>query len=213
MKTSDLIALLGNNVEPVDRNRLARVMAVAIPASAALALGAMIFLFGVRTDLASSAAIMVALKIFFTAGIVILTSVYLLRIARPGGDRKTSFRTIAVPFIGIALLAAISLGLAPETSWHGMTFGNHWQECFISIPIIAVIPFSILILALRYAGAPTDLVRAGAFAGLVAGAISATGYALHCSDDSVAFIALWYGGTIGLCALVGAYLGPRLLRW
>jgi hypothetical protein len=58
-----------------------------------------------------------------------------------------------------------------------------------------------------------DLTRTGAFVGLVAGGISATGYALHCTSDSLPFIALWYGGTIALCTLAGAALGPRLLRW
>jgi len=61
--------------------------------------------------------------------------------------------------------------------------------------------------------APTDLARAGALAGLVAGGVSATAYALHCTDDSLPFVALWYGGTIALCTIAGAALGPRLLRW
>jgi len=52
-----------------------------------------------------------------------------------------------------------------------------------------------------------------AFAGLVAGGISAVAYALHCTDDSLPFVALWYGGTIVVCTLAGAALGPRLLRW
>jgi hypothetical protein len=43
--------------------------------------------------------------------------------------------------------------------------------------------------------------------------MSAAGYALHCTDDSLPFIALWYGGAIVMCTLAGAVLGPRLLRW
>jgi hypothetical protein len=46
-----------------------------------------------------------------------------------------------------------------------------------------------------------------------AGAVSATGYALHCVDDSLPFVALWYGGTIAICTLAGALVGPRLRRW
>ena len=82
----------------------------------------------------------------------------------------------------------------------------------ISIPLIAVVPFSVIIWAVRQM-APTDLARTGAFAGLVAGCLSATGYALHCADDSVPFFAVWYGGTIALCAYAGWKLGPKLLRW
>lgn len=37
-------------------------------------------------------------------------------------------------------------------------------------------------------------------------------YALHCTEDSLPFVAVWCGGTIALCALAGAALGPRLLR-
>lgn len=43
--------------------------------------------------------------------------------------------------------------------------------------------------------------------------MSAIDYTLHCTDDSLPFIAMWYGGTIALCALAGAVLSPRLLRW
>jgi hypothetical protein len=69
-----------------------------------------------------------------------------------------------------------------------------------------------LIWALRRA-APTNLKRAGAIAGVVAGALGAAVYAFHCHDDSVPFIAIWYGAPIALFAFVGATLGPRLLRW
>ncbi|MGY4290817.1 hypothetical protein ACVWXO_010083 [Bradyrhizobium sp. LM2.7] len=93
-----------------------------------------------------------------------------------------------------------------------MVLGNEWAECLVSIPLIAIVPFAVVIWAIRRA-APTDLVRAGAFAGLVAGSISAMAYALHCTDDSLPFVTVWYGGTIALCTLAGALLGPRLLRW
>ena len=73
---------------------------------------------------------------------------------------------------------------------------SHWSP--------RIMPFAVIIWAVRQA-MPTDLRRAGALAGLVAGALSATGYALHCVDDSVPFIALWYGGTIALCTLVRGF--------
>lgn len=90
--------------------------------------------------------------------------------------------------------------------------GDRWLECLISVPIIAIAPFVLIVWAVRRM-APTDLVRAGALSGLLAGGISATAYALHFTDDSLPFVALWYGGTIVLCTLAGAMLGPRLLRW
>jgi hypothetical protein len=120
--------------------------------------------------------------------------------------------TTCEQFLVIVSLAAISLGTAPRAHWDRMIVGDEWLECLLSIPIIAIVPFAGSIWAVRK-GAPTNLVRAGAFAGLVAGGVSAMAYALHCTDDSLPFIAVWYGGTIVLCTLPGPALGPRLLRW
>lgn len=107
----------------------------------------------------------------------------------------------------------LSLAYAPSTHWEAMIVGDMWLECLVSIPIIAIVPFAVIVWTVRRLAAPTDLARTGAFAGLAAGGVSAMGYALHCMDDSLPFIALWYGGTIILCTVAGALLGPRLLRW
>ena len=152
------------------------------------------------------------MKLAFAFGIVGLALVYLTKLARPGGERKTPSFLVIMPFLVIVVLAAISLALAPSSHWEKMIVGDQWLECLISIPIIAIVPFAISMWVVRRA-APTDLARAGAFAGLAAGGVSAMAYALHCTDDLLPFIAVWYGGTIVLCTLAGAALGPRLLRW
>jgi hypothetical protein len=213
MKTEDLITMLATNVESVDHRQLKRTVGVAIMVGAAVALGAMLLLFGVRADLnATGAVLFLLLKLAFMVALLVPASVYLLRLARPGGERRTPMAVVAAPFIAIILLAAISLAFAPTTHWDDMIVGDRWLECFLSIPIIAIAPFATIIWALRRA-APTEPVRAGALGGLIAGAASATGYALHCMDDSLPFVALWYGGTIAICTAAGALLGPRLLRW
>jgi len=213
MKTDDLIALLSTNPEPVDRNSVTRTLFLALAAGIAVALGIAFLGLGVRSDLtATRALIFLAVKLAFAFGIVGLALLYLTRLARPGGERKLSPLIVAFPFLFLAFLAAISLGSAPRAHWNKMIVGDEWLECVLSIPIIAIVPFAVSIWAVRK-GAPTNLVRAGAFAGLIAGGMSAIGYALHCTDDSLPFIAVWYGGTIVLCTLAGAVLGPRLLRW
>ncbi len=213
MKTDDLVALLSTNLEPVDRNAVVRTLCVAIAAGSIVALGSAFVGLGFRADLTTTRAlIFLAAKLAFAIGIVGLALVYLTRLARPGGERKISPFLVAVPFLLTVVLAAISLGSAPRSHWDRMIVGDQWLECLVSIPIIAIVPFAASIWAMRK-GAPTNLVRAGAFAGLIAGGVSAMGYALHCTDDSLPFIAVWYGGTIVLCTLAGAALGPRLLRW
>jgi hypothetical protein len=213
MKTDDLVALLSTNPEPVDRRSVARTLYVALAAGLIVSLGLTLVGLGVRSDLMTARAFaFLLLKLAFTVGIVGVASIYLTRLARPGGERKTRSFLIALPFLGIVVLAAISLGLAPSSHWDKMIVGDEWLECLLSIPIIAIVPFSISIWAVRRA-APTNLARTGAFAGLLAGGVSAMAYALHCTDDSLPFVAVWYGGTIVLCTLAGAAMGPRLLRW
>lgn len=213
MKTDELIAALSTNVEPVNRRLVGRSVGVALAVGIVVAIGIMFIALGVREDLTTPrAVIFLFLKLAFAIGTVGAASVYLMRLARPGGERRVSSGLAALPFMAILLLAGVSLGQAPSSHWDKIVMGNDWLECLISIPIIAVLPFAVVIWAVRQA-APTNLVRTGAFSGQVAGGVSAIGYALHCTDDSLHFIALWYGSTIVLCTLAGAILGPRLLRW
>ena len=213
MKTEDLISMLGTNVEPVDHRRGGRNIGVAVATGAATAVVTVFFVFGPRTGLTTVATLVPALlKVAVTFIILVPASIYLIRLTRPGGERKSSVALVALPFIAVMLLAALSLQFAPSSHWNGKSFGDEWLECLISIPLIAIVPFSVIIWAVRQM-APTDLARTGAFAGLVAGCLSATGYALHCAEDSVPFFTLWYGGTLALCTFAGWKLGPKLLRW
>jgi hypothetical protein len=213
MKTDELVTLLSTNLEPVDRRSIARTLCVALAAGSIVALGLSLAGLGMRSDLTTvHAFIFLLIKLAFAFGIVGLALVYLTKLARPGGERKTPSLPVIIPFLAIVVLAGISLALAPNSHWEKMIAGDQWLECLISIPIIAIVPFAISMWVVRRA-APTDLARAGAFAGLAAGGVSAMAYALHCTDDSLPFIAVWYGGTIVLCTLAGVILGPRLLRW
>src|SRR5260370_39488151 len=213
MKADDLVARLTAHIEPVNRRLVSRTVYIALAAGTVVALGIMLVGLGVRPDLMTARALaFLLLKLAFAVGIVGVASIYLTRLARPGGERRTLSISAVVPFAAIVLLAAISLGLAPSSHWNKMVMGDEWLECLLSIPIIAIVPFAVIIAAVRRA-APTNLVRTGAVAGLIAGGVSAIAYPLHCTDDSLPFVAVSYRGTIGLCTLAGAVSGPRLLRW
>ncbi|WP_345822982.1 DUF1109 domain-containing protein (plasmid) [Methylobacterium fujisawaense] len=214
MRTNELIELLSTNVEPTDQHRLKRGLGLAAALGAVAALCVALLSLGVRSDLHQPGVLgFLLLKVAFGAGIVLLAGWMLAKVGRPGGESRIRVWVTAGPFLGIIMLAALSLTSAPSSHWNRMLVGHMWLECLVSIPIIAVVPFAILVWAVRRFAAPTDLMRTGALVGLAAGGISAMGYALHCMDDSVPFVALWYGGTIAFCTLAGALLGPRLLRW
>lgn len=213
MKTDDLINILSANVEPVDHRQLVRNIGLAVAAGAAVAVATVFFVLGPRTDLTTLGTFIPALlKVVVTFIILIPASIYLIRLTRPGGERRSSVALFALPFISVMSLVVLSLTSAPGSHWKGAVLSNEWLECLISIPLIAIVPFAVIVWVVRQM-APTDLARTGAFVGLVAGCVSAMGYAVHCADDSVSFIALWYGGTIALCTFAGWILGPKLLRW
>ena len=213
MKTDDLISVLSTNVEVVDHRRVGRNICMVIVAGAAMAVATVFLVLGPRAGLTTLEPLLPPLlKVAFTLIILVPASLYLIRLTRPGGERRASVALAAFPFIAVMLLVVLSFGFAPSSHWGATIHSDQWLECLISIPLIAIAPFSVIVWAVRQM-APTDLARTGAFAGLVAGCLSATGYALHCADDSVLFFAVWYGGTIALCTFAGWKLGPRLLRW
>jgi hypothetical protein len=213
MKTEELIDLLSANIEPVDTQKVDRTVQIAIVAGLVLALLTCIVTLGVRPDLNNPGVFgFLLVKIGFGVVVTILGWHLLLKHARPGGENHSRIFLAGVPFAALMALAAVNLISVPASHWGHMIMGERWLGCLLSIPIIAVVPFAVITWAVRMA-APTNLLRTGALAGLVAGGISAAAYALHCPDDSLPFIALWYGGTIVLCTLAGAVLGPRLLRW
>ncbi len=213
MKTDDLISLLSTNVEPVDHRQLVRNIGMAVVVGAAVAVATVFFVLGPRAGLTTAVTFIPALlKVAVTVIILVPASIYLIRLTRPGGERRSSVALVALPFITVMLLAALSLTFASSSHWNGKIFGDQWLECVISIPLIAIVPFSVIVWAVRQM-APTDLARTGALVGLVAGCLSAIGYAVHCVDDTVPFFVLWYGGTIALCTFAGWKLGPKLLRW
>src|SRR5262249_12411534 len=136
----------------------------------------------------------------------------LLRLMRPGRDSRELLALMFLPFAAVVAAGLAAVVLRDPMAWPGVVFGMEWLTCLICIALFAIIPFEVLIWALRK-GAPTNLHRTGAIAGLVAGSLGAAAYAFHCPGDSLPFVAIWYGGPIALYALIGALLGPRLLRW
>lgn len=213
MKTDELVRLLSTNVEVTDTRRVLRELILAVTAGTLAALAIVLVARGVRPDIHDLHALaFLVLKVGLGIGVVAGGSIYLVRLARPGGERTMTPMVASWPLVAVGLLAAAGLMAAPLWHWRGMAMGDAWVECLMSIPLIAIVPFAAVVWALRRM-APTDLVRAGAFAGLVAGGISTIGYGLHCMGDSLPFIAVWYGATLLLCTLTGALLGPRLLRW
>jgi len=213
MKTDQLIDMLSTNVEPVKRGQLAKTLAWALIIGGAASFCVMLATVGLRTVAAGGIHVgFLALKLLFMLSVIGAGTALLMKLIRPGQEAQKLSRFLFLPFLAAGLVGIVALALQPLSSWDRMILGTEWVTCLFCVPLFAVLPFALLIWALRK-GAPTNLKRTGAITGLVAGALGATAYAFHCADDSLPFIAVWYGAMVLLCAWIGAKLGPRLLRW
>ena len=216
MKTDELIEMLSTNVavEHRDPGGFLRVLLLVVAACILFSLTASSAWLGIRTEVdPAGQQPFLALKIGFCLIVIALALGCLDRAARPGASRHADWLVLLMPFGIIFALAGLSLGLAPASHWQAMMVGDRWLSCLISIPIIEVVPFAAIFWTVRRFAAPTDLTQAGAVAGMIAGAVSAVGYAIHCVDDSIPFVALWYGGMIVGSTAAGAVLGRTFLRW
>jgi len=211
MKTDRLIEILGANIEPVSPRRLRATVVLALVAGAMGAFCLMLATVGPRTNVAAHIPSL-AIKLGFALAVAGAGSAFLARSMRPGQHSRRLLALMWLPFIAMGVAAVTALVVAEPASRGALVLGTAWWGCLVCVPLFAAVPFAALIGAARN-GAPTSLARTGAAAGLVAGAFGAAAYALHGPDDFIPFIAVWYSAAIGLCALVGALLGRRLLQW
>ena len=113
MKTDDLIDMLSTNVEPVDHRQIVRNIGMAVAAGAAVAVAIVFFVLGPRAGLSSFATLVSALlKVAVAVAVLIPASIYLIRLARPGGERRAPAVFVAAPFIAVIVLAALEIGRA-----------------------------------------------------------------------------------------------------
>lgn len=213
MKTDDLIAMLARGPVAADRRTVERTVGVAAAVGAALAIAMVWGMLGVRSDIG---AVVDApgfwLKLLFPLSLAVAGFAAVARLARPGARVGGSGVAIALPLVLIWALAAAQWFAAPSGQRLGLVLGHSAAVCVASVSLLALPTLVAACVALR-ALAPTRLRAAGAAAGLLAGAVAASAYAVHCDEMQAPFIAVWYGLGVALPTALGALLGPRVLRW
>jgi hypothetical protein len=170
-------------------------------------------LYGVRSDLAE-----VARTPLFWAKVALPGSLAALglwltsRLARPGVRGGVAWGLLGLPLLLLWLGAALSLAGAPLDARADLLFGRTWRTCALNIALLSLPGLVSVFWALRGL-APTRLRQAGAAGGLLAGSTATLAYCLHCPEMGVPFWGLWYVLGMLLPTALGAWLGPRLLRW
>ena len=134
------------------------------------------------------------------------------RLARPGARLGVLPAGIAVVVLIMCILAAISLLSVPSQSRVHLLLGTTFAVCPFLIAFISAPLFFAFLWILKDL-APTRLRWAGAGAGFAAGAIGALLYTLHCPELATPFIATWYLLGMLIPTAIGAWFGPRRLRW
>lgn len=213
MKTDELISLLAARPEPVPAHAVGRRFAVAVglglPGAALLMLATL----GLRPDLLQAVtAPMFWMKLFFAASLAMAGLRATERLSRPGGQLRWAWVALAAPVVILWLAAALALFNAEPQQRLDLVLGDTWRSCPFNIAMLSLPLFVALFWCMKEL-APTRLSLAGASAGWLAGALSALVYTLHCPESAPPFLAVWYVLGIAMPALVGALLGPRMLRW
>ncbi|BCQ26795.1 DUF1109 family protein [Caballeronia sp. NK8] len=213
MKTDELITLLSNQVTRVDRAAVSRRFVQALLLGAAGSLILMSIVFGVRHDLGVVAQTSLFwAKLAFPLAIAVGAMVTIGRIGRPGARVGYSWAIVAAPFAAVWIAGWLVLDGTDSAARWALVLGRTWRTCPFNILLLSVPTFPAAIWAMRSL-APTRLRLAGAIAGLLASSTATIVYCLHCPEMSPAFWGVWYAIGMALPALVGAWLGPRLLRW
>ncbi len=210
MKTDDLINVLSQDSAETKRESLGLKLAVAALVGLGVGVLLVVFTEGVRPDFTKNAG-QVALKATFSAVFAAAALPVAARLARPGN--KVGAWIGATFAIGlVCVLVSGFLLMPPAENAVGGLIGGVLPIAFLIIPALAT-PAGIVVFSWYRQNAPTRLGLAGASVGAMSGGLGAMAYALVCPVDDMGFVSIWYGAAIVVCTLVGAAVGPRVLRW
>lgn len=214
MKTEDLInALAEDHAARPQSGSLRRTFFVAMALGLAIAAIAFALTLGIRPDIALAMQTWrFDFKLVMTVTLAITSAWLVWRLSRPAADPRPAEMALAIA--PVLLLSAVTYELwsVPEPEWLPRAIGSNSVACFLSISFLSLAPLGGAFYALRQ-GAPLRPGFTGAAAGLLASALAAMLYALHCPDDSPLFGAIWYSAAIALVTAAATIAGRRFLRW
>jgi hypothetical protein len=210
MKTDELITALAAGAGPAPKALAARrLLPVVLMGLAAAVVGALTIGLVPGELLVQPAWWM---KFGYAVLLALSAGMLVAKAARPGMHTGRAWLMVGLVALVMAAIGIGQLLQAVPADRMPMWLGHSWRTCPLSILALSVPGLALVFWALR-GMAPTRPVLAGLAGGLLAGAVSAAGYALSCSELAMPFVATWYTLGILLTGALGALLGPRLLRW
>jgi hypothetical protein len=211
MKTDELIRSLAADATPP--LSLARALVYGFLPGVVLSLIFYALVVGPRPHLlALLPAPRIVFKMVFPIAVFACAGPLALQLARPRGNPRPLVYVLIGLLAVLAAAVVIELIVLPPDLWGVRLIGHNALICMGLIPLMSAAPLVGTLIALHRGAAPNPE-RAGAVAGLFAGAFGAALYATHCPDDSPLFVATWYTLAILIVMSVGALAGRRFLRW
>ncbi len=211
MKTEIFIDMLAKGAGPapaaVAARRLWPVAVLGVLLSAGLALS----IFGPMSAPAHGTPAL-WVKLAYTSALAATAGWLTARLSRPVARLAWPSLALLSVLAAMALVGALSMWAAPPGERLSWLLGQTWRSCPWNVLALSL-PVLVGILSAVRGLAPTRLRAAGFAAGVLAGAIGALGYALACPEVSPTFVTIWYSLGIALTGILGAILGPRVLRW
>lgn len=212
MPTPTLVDNLVTDLRPVRVNRAGHGL-VLVLVSLLIASGVTITVFGVRGDIMTlDPNPMVLLRGGTLLILGLATTLAALSAAKPAvGARQDGWLWALAPAmlfpIG-ALMMTLFIGGMPDNALRP----DIARYCLGIGCASALLIGGALTLWLRQ-GAVTSLARAGWLTGLAAGSFGTFAYSLHCPMNTIWFIGLWYSLAVGIAAVAGRLIVPRVIRW
>jgi hypothetical protein len=213
MKTEDLVSLLATGAEAVDLRLASRRWLLALAGGALIAFLLTAGLLKLNPGLwRETSQPMFWVRESYCVVLGVLGFISAARLARPG--LRLGLAPLGIPVVVIAMstLAVATLAAASPQNRERLILGHTAAACPFLIAFIAA-PLLVALLWGMRSLAPTRLRWAGAASGFASGSIGAFVYTLHCPELAAPFLATWYLLGMLIPTAIGAWLGPRLLRW
>jgi hypothetical protein len=211
MRTDDLVRAIAADTAPEPTVGMG--LALALVAGGALALGVVVAILGVQPDLAATLlGVRGAAKQVWPVWLAMAAGGAALRLAVPGRPSRGFLAAVAVVPAILAVGVVLELRVLPAAEWRGAMMGESARQCLALVPALSLPILPGVLWALRRGASPHPA-ASGALAGLLSGATATAVYALHCTEVSPLFYAVWYVLAILVVTLIGMALGRTILRW
>ena len=145
------------------------------------------------------------------SALVLMTAAFAasLAVTGPNFSPRPLFVWLPAALI-LAIGVAAELAFVPPQAWFVRMVGGNPLACFVSVFLLALPVLIGALWALRRSGSAQPR-AAGAYAGLLAGAVSAGLFLLHCPESSLLYTLAWHVPAIVLVTALGALAGERLI--